>query len=256
MDDVRTDKKTGLRQYGWNGKWLLSATSLRSVLGLSYPLHNWVLSQVVDAAVETGRGVMDDAQYKKALWAASRAKRDEAAELGKQVHGLVEQGYSASSLTDEDVRKPFMVQYEAARSDLRFDKELLNETRVFNLTEGYAGTFDSVYEDAFGKRWLVDLKTGKGIYPDHAIQLALYESCEFVGDTTDDGVQVEIGRDTDIFKSVEGVGVLHVRPNEWSFHEVPMSPELTAAAHDMARIARWLFTNQTFEQAAARKDDN
>ena len=45
---------------------------------------------------------------------------------------------------------------------------------------GYGGTFDLLCYDADGKTVLADLKTGKGVYREAALQLAAYGAAELV----------------------------------------------------------------------------
>ena len=45
------------------------------------------------------------------------------------------------------------------------------EFQVWNLTIGYAGTVDLLVRFRDGSIWVIDLKTGKGLYGEHALQL-------------------------------------------------------------------------------------
>lgn len=51
---------------------------------------------------------------------------------------------------------------------------LLSECPVANLEAGYAGTIDLIARDDRGIIYLIDIKTGKNIYPEHFYQLAAY----------------------------------------------------------------------------------
>lgn len=257
--NAQTDEN-GLRYYEWNGQRLLSATSLRRVLGLSFGLHNWTLKQVIDAAVMTDRGPLGDDEFSRKLWAAARAKRDAAASLGTSVHEAAEQGVKAVLLDDADERKPFLRQYEEAIKTLGL-RILINEAQVFNLTLGYAGSLDLIAEamDTLpeyglerGDVCVVDLKTGKGIYNDHALQLALYYGAEFVGGYDPiEGKDVPYEQATDTLRSVTGAAVLHLRPDMWEWVPIPMTDELVSAAVDLTRLAHWFVKYPTLEGLAA-----
>jgi hypothetical protein len=59
-------------------------------------------------------------------------------------------------------------------------RPVLVETVVAHRRYGYCGTLDLVADvPHLGKRWLLDLKTGRsGIYPETALQLAAYAHAE------------------------------------------------------------------------------
>ena len=253
--NAQTDK-SGLRFYEWNGQKLMSVTSYRRVLGMSIQLHTWVLSQAINAAVSTDRGAMGDEDYKKMLWKGARAKRDAAASLGTAVHEAAENNVSAESLPRSDERRAFLLQYEEAMDELGFEV-LLNEAQVFNLTLGYAGSLDIIarcsrdlpsYGLKEGDVIVVDLKTGKGIYNDHALQLGMYLDAEFVGgyDPQDDA-DVEYPLDTAILQSATKMGVLHLRPDEWEYVPIRHDKTLTDAVSAMTVIAQWFAANPTIE---------
>ena len=259
-----TDPQTDLRWYTFNEHKLMSATSLRRVLGMSFGLHNWAIGQVIDAAL-AGRGtnadqMLTDDEYRKFLRKSSQMKRDEAAALGTSVHLAAENGVKAVLLAEGDPRKPFLQQYEKALAELDIEV-LLAESQVFNLTLGYAGSLDFIgrcrsplpeYGLQRGEVVLVDLKTGKGIYNDHALQLALYYGGEFIG-----GFDAIAEKDiifegpTDILKDVTSTAILHLRPEEWAFIPIPITDELAAAAVDLVRLARWFATHPTLDTLKA-----
>ena len=128
---------------------------------------------------------------------------------------------------------------------------------MFNLTLGYAGSLDLVgefmedlpdYGIKAGERHVVDLKTGKGIYNDHALQLAMYFGAEFVGgfDPFDDK-DVQYPDQTDVLQTVSSTGVLHLRPDSWEYVPIPVTDELAAAAVDLTRIATWFINHPTID---------
>ena len=245
-----TTDKSGLRWYEWNGQKLLSATSLRRVLGMGFGLHNWVLKQAIDAAVTTDRGPLGDDEFRRQLWRAARSKRDAAANLGTSVHEAAEMNVQAASLSDLDERKPFLEQYELAQKELGFEA-LVNECQVFNLTLGYAGSLDLIAVKD-GKYSVVDIKTGKGMYNDHALQLALYFGAEFVGgyDPIEDK-DVLYEAQTDILKKVESTAILHLRPDSYEWVDIPITDELAAAAVDLTRMAHWFAKHPTIDSLRA-----
>lgn len=77
-----------------------------------------------------------------------------------------------------------------------------SEVTVYNREHGYAGTLDTIVVlDGF--RYLMDFKTGKGVYGEVALQLAAYRHAEFMG--LPDGTEEPMPK-------VDGCAVLHLRP--------------------------------------------
>jgi hypothetical protein len=254
------DPQTDLRWYSFNEHKLMSATSLRRVLGMSFGLHHWAIGQVIDAAV-AGRGTYADSmlnedEYRKYLRKSSQSKRDEAAALGTSVHEAAELGVRSVLLAEEDPRKPFLLQYEKALAALDIEV-LLAESQVFNLTLGYAGSLDFIgrcrsplpeYGLQRGEVVLTDIKTGKGVYNDHALQLALYFGAEFVGGFDPQEDKDVVYEDaTDILKDSTASAILHLRPETWEFIPVPITDQLAAAAVDLVRLARWFAEHPTLD---------
>jgi hypothetical protein len=83
---------------------------------------------------------------------------------------------------------------------------VMTEASVFNTTEKYAGTLDAIVHmnDA---RYLMDVKSGKGVYPEVGLQLAAYRYAEFIG--LPDGSEEPMPQ-------VDGAVVLHL-PDEGGY---------------------------------------
>jgi hypothetical protein len=126
-------------------------------------------------------------------------------------------------------------------------KILVSEAQVFHPAEGYAGSLDLI-SDVGKRRYLVDLKTGKGIYTDHAIQLALYMGAQFIGgyDAIED-TDVMYPEQTQHLMDCESMAILHLRPDGWRFVEIPFTDKLAAAALDMVRLSRFYLDHPDLE---------
>jgi hypothetical protein len=74
------------------------------------------------------------------------------------------------------------------------------ECPVINRRHNYAGTFDLLAR-IDGESWLIDLKTGKGVFAETALQLAAYRYAEAL--LLPDGSEV-------VMPNVDRVGVAHV----------------------------------------------
>ena len=254
--NATVDPDTGLRIYTFNGVPLISATSSRRVVGMPFALATWQVNQIL-AAAAVMRGTMAEKalsadEYPKALRKMATQERDAAAALGSSVHEAADLGVYSETLNEDDLRKPFLRSYEAwLRSDMQ-PEILVSEAQVFHLKEGYAGSLDLIANctiEGKRKQTLVDLKTGKGVYTDHAIQLALYMGAEFIGgyDPIDD-LDAMFPTQTQHLMDCETMAVLHLRPDGYQFIEIPYTDRLAAAALDMVRLARFFMDNPDIEK--------
>ena len=107
---------------------------------------------------------------KRAPW----RERDRAGNVGRAVHEAIEND-------DEWVEGDLGGYVQAARSWLSdHSHELLQaEVTVFHDKYQYAGTFDGIIEQPDGLFALVDWKTGKGLWPDSALQMVAYLNAEW-----------------------------------------------------------------------------
>lgn len=158
-------------------------------------------------------------------WALKEADkaRDTAADLGSSVHLLAELvGANESHPTGFEVGSDTFPYIEAYRRFLdRYGASNIvsSEHMVWSLN-GYAGTYDFLMM-IDGELWLIDIKTsGKGPYPEWALQLAGYRWADSIiisGDPRSYPMP-EIAR----------TGVLHLRPDlytdtGWRLIEYPIT---------------------------------
>lgn len=230
--------RDGLRFYRWRGVDYPSVTTIRRMAGLPFGLHNWTLSQVIDRAVlqheelvailerprKPRERVRDKNVVKEArswLRGAATEKRDVAAALGTAIHDAAT---SAKRLVDVDPElRPRLLQYYDWVEDSGVTI-LAVEKQVFNLRLGYAGTFDILGAMPDGTVWVIDLKTGRATYSDHALQLIAYSMAEFVGE--DDKVDIA---NTKLLEGASGMALLHLRETGWEWQVVRPTPRLFKA---------------------------
>jgi hypothetical protein len=146
---------------------------------------------------------------------------ENSAALGSAVHAAVEArilgGDPDIEKVDEDVR-PFV------RSFLEFEKMFtpqweMSEATVLSYTHGYAGTVDAIAtfdrpDLGLVGRYLIDWKTGKGIYPDAALQLAAYRHADVV--LLPNGTEEPVPH-------TDGAIVVKVRPRSYEVYPVDVS---------------------------------
>jgi hypothetical protein len=230
-------RSDGLRYYRWNGVDYPSVTSIRKMAGQSMNLVQWQINQVIQRAMTENetleRMLRESPDNVTASWLrkATTAARDKAADIGTQVHDAAASGLRLDQVGPEV--GPMLRQYRSWIEDTGANP-LAVEKQVFNLSVGYAGTFDMIARFPNGQLWMIDLKTGKGTYPDHALQLEAYARAEIVGE--DDQIDREA---TDLLKQVKGRAILHLQPDGWSFKVVPPSTETWIAFRGLLAFARW-----------------
>jgi hypothetical protein len=247
--NARTDPDSGIRYYTWQGREYPSVTSIRNLAGMPIKLAQWRTNQVIDRAItdiSTLNGMISGSTDPKAVasWLrqAQNAKRDAAAALGTKVHDAAQQGLTLDKVGPEVA--PFLKQYLSWVADTGIEI-VLQERQVWSLTEGYAGTFDLIGRfPKTGDHWLIDLKTGSGVYPEHALQTSAYAEADFVGedDVVDDAA-------TDILHSVgqDHRAVLHLRPDGWVFKTLPHSDETWRAFKALLAFALWVDANPSLD---------
>jgi hypothetical protein len=246
--NARTDPETGIRYYHWQGQEYPSVTSIRNLAGMPIRLAQWRTTQVIERAMTDyqtlGRmlGEADPTAVASWLRKAQDAKRDAAADLGKRVHDAVEKGVSPADVGPD--MAPFLLHYRHFLANSGFVPDL-QERQVWSPTHGYAGTFDTVgHFAARSDHWLIDLKTGKGTYAEHALQTEAYGRADFVGedDVPDDAA-------TRILKNVPlaNRAVLHLRPDGWSFKTIPGTERTWRAFRALLFFATWVDDNPTLD---------
>jgi len=117
---------------------------------------------------------------------------------------------------------------------------LMSEASVFNRSEHYAGTLDAIVklratgstlETAGQERtMLLDFKTGKGVYPESALQLAAYRFAEFVG--APDGSEQPV-------PSVDGGAVVHLTDEGYELVEVVCDEPVFRSFLYVREVFRW-----------------
>jgi hypothetical protein len=253
-------------------------TSFRRAAGIPHNLHQWEISRIIDRMLdqrETLDGiltrerrpkerVLDKNRRKEAaawLRAAGTEERDAKAALGTAVHDL-----AASGKLPADVPDVLTMRYDGADVEVDgvearkrlaqyldwLDKSqaevLLSERQAWNLTVGYAGSFDLIVRLKDGSLWMIDLKTGSGTYTEHLLQLLAYAMAEFVG--ADDIVDEEA---TTLLRSVSGMAVLHLKDDGWEFLALRPDAEAWTAFRGLVAFAMWTVAHPDLEHMTIGK---
>jgi hypothetical protein len=160
------------------------------------------------------------------------AQRDRAANLGTEIHKAIELLAQGKPWPDwPEPIQPHMDQFR--RFVEAWGPEwIASEATVYSRTGAYAGTLDAIAR-IDGRLLLLDVKTGKDIYPEVALQLAAYRHAEF------------IGRPDDIeepMPEVDGAVALHLTADSWRLVEVDAGQHVYTAFLYAREVFRWMET--------------
>jgi len=144
-----------------------------------------------------GRGPMV-AALKEVPWQA----RDEAAIRGTDVHALAERLVHGDEV-DVPEHLADHVEGYVRWLDTWQPTVVLTEQSVANSTHWYAGRFDLI-ADIAATRWLLDVKTAKGVYGENALQCDAYRNAEFYVSDDDPDTHLPMP------EGIERLGVIHV----------------------------------------------
>jgi len=195
-------------RYTYEGTTYPGVTSILSVLDKSQPLMTWAAKQTAEAAVamfkqqdhDTGANglghliaTVGEAGTIKALSSRANWTRDEAAQLGTEVHALADlvvRGEPTPSMTE--IQRARVLHYAkwwkdetTAGAKLRLSEAMvIRPNYPDNPQSGWGGTFDLLYYDADGCTVLADIKTGgrwgRKVYESEVLQIAAYGLAKYV----------------------------------------------------------------------------
>lgn len=239
-----TTSKGGSRFYSWRNEQYWSVTT---IIGGGVPkpaLLPWGIKMVAEAAVskraaveamvatcetpeDCAKGIFCPVCDEAVRWlkGSPYAKRDAAADLGTEIHQAAEAYALGKPFPPWPVTiRPYMTSYVQFLEDFT-PTFTATEASVYNRTQKYAGTLDAIatltlplkYEPG---SYILDTKSGKGIYPEIGLQLAAYRNAEFIG--LPDGSEA-------VMPTVDGALGLHLTPQGYRLIEIRTDDEVFRA---------------------------
>lgn len=187
-----TSRRGRLYIHPGTGRALPSVTNITGMLNKP-ALPRWAAKETALYAVAQADAIAalardDEAAavdlLKGAPWRASGRK----ASAGTHVHEAVEAWLTDTHRDNTEAEQDHVRQFAAMWERMGFTL-VAAEAQVFNLDVGYAGSVD-VLAERDGQGWVLDVKTGKGPYAEHALQLAAYAHAEQVART--DGTMADM----------------------------------------------------------------
>jgi hypothetical protein len=232
--------RTAAHVYIWNDAGtvhgpLPSVTTILKVVDKSGPLVGWAKRETAACAVrnldmlvrmrETG----GDAAATDWLKRIPDFERDTAADIGTRVHRLVEQLARGVAPDVADAEAPYVDAYRGFLATFR-PRFLAVEEMVASLKHGYAGTLDAIAVIG-SETWMLDVKTGSGLYEATGLQLAGYSFADFIG-------RPGIPRRFRLPRATR-FGVIHVRPERARLVEYHVDRGTFAAFLEARRLYAW-----------------
>jgi hypothetical protein len=214
---------------------LPSVTTVIGVIDKSGPLVGWAKREVSDAALRNldvlTKMVGTAGPESAARWLATIPgyQRDTAADIGTRVHRLVEQLARGTEPEVTVEEAPFVDGYRRFLAAFR-PRFLAVEEMVASIRHRYAGTLDALAIIG-GETWILDVKTGAGIYPETALQLAGYANADFIGRP---GIAKRFR-----LPRASRFGVVHVRPEGARLIEYHVGRDTYAAFLEARRLYTW-----------------
>ncbi len=182
-------------RYTYEGVVYPGVTTILGSLDKSGPLMGWAARETATAAIrliEQLPGMIENIGEKgtiAALTSRSNWTRDDAAQLGTEVHALADlvvRGQPTPSMGE--TQRARVLHYAAwwkAKQALGWRLRLSEAMVIMPGTPGWGGTFDTLFFDEDGRTVLADIKTGKGVYKEAVLQLAAYGMASIVQPATD-----------------------------------------------------------------------
>ena len=181
--------------------------------GVPMNLEDWAARETAGYAIDFWEELAElkPSERYETLKRARFETRDSAAVRGTEIHKLV---WRLARGERPEVRaelEPYVDAYLRFADEDWEVEELLVEAVVGHRAARYMGTLDVIAKLADGRRWILDFKTGRAIYPESALQLAAYRYAEwYIGP---DGDELEL-------PAVDAAGVVHLRDDGYSLFEV------------------------------------
>lgn len=208
-------------RYRLDGEPVPSVTTIINGGAPKPALKYWAAKVVAEAVADMPSTVDETRRLGRDALVAALSKlpdqfRSAAALKGTDVHQ-----YAEHVISGEPAEVPIEIAdhvdgYARWLERAAFEPTLV-ERPVASRRHGYAGRFDliGVIDD---ETWLLDIKTGSGIYGETACQLAAYARADFYSDGTPNGDELGLPH-------IDRIGVLHVREDGTDLYAMgPIDP--------------------------------
>ncbi len=237
-DSYRTDEGSG-RFYYFNGEGPFISVTNAIKLGVPSPyIARWYAKVIAEEVADDPsflaeqREALDHGEFVKWLKNLPIDMRDAAGELGTMVHDICEDHMLGVGAAILDLPKDVA---QRVKQFLAWEKEMnptyiAVEGIVFNREHGYAGAFDILADVPGHGRFIIDIKTGKGVYGSAALQQTAYRHGEFIAVGTDEYPMIE----------VDGAMILHLQKTQWRLIPVVTDDTSWSVFKSALHTAKWI----------------
>ena len=187
--------------------------------GLPKPaLVNWAARTAAEYAVDNWDTLdgLPVSERLEMIRKAPDASKSAAALRGTKLHEAAQTLIETGEVDCEPDQVPLVENYARFLREWGVQAHYI-ESSVYSVTHGYAGTLDLIATLSDGRRWLLDIKTSKGVFGDMALQLAAYRHAEFLTDSDVDGKDIPMPK-------VDAVGIIHVRADDYDLVPLTAGP--------------------------------
>lgn len=179
--------------------------SVTTVMGMKAKplLVPWAAKMSAEFAVENWEALSELSREERIdrIKSAHKTRAQDAADLGDSIHIYAEAFLKGEELPEYPADAFDSIANLLAWLDERKPKLVAAEVSMFS-EKGYAGTFDALLE-MDGEVWLIDWKTGKGVYPEVGMQLAALHFADRV-----------LAEEPIELPKATRFGVVHIRPEK------------------------------------------
>jgi hypothetical protein len=151
-----------------------------------------------------------------------------ARELGTAIHETIDSWQKGAAAEDPEGAGPYLNRFIDWVLDVQ-PSFIENECTLWSRTHEYAGTADAIAEIG-GKVYLLDFKTGKGVYAEAGLQISALAGCDFL--IRPDGSEEEI-------PPLEELAAVQIRPRSCKLIRIAHREENFKAFLNARALVRW-----------------
>jgi len=184
---------------------LISVTKVTSTIDKSNALIIWATRLMAKYLTDNFVGKMLTPEALVTALKEWRKAKEEAADIGTQIHDWIEQKIKGlePAMPENDNVKNGVFAFLKWQNENKI-KFVANEQIVYSKKHKFIGKFDAIIEIK-GKKYLIDYKSSKGLYPEFYLQTSAYQLAyeEEHGKCIDGRILIHLGKDDGVFEARE-----------------------------------------------------
>lgn len=190
---------------GKNGEKILSVTGVTGTIDKSNALIPWATKLMGKYLSDNFLGKILTGEALEVSLKEWRKEKSEAADIGTAIHDWIRakiKGEEPAIPEDDKVRNG-VIAFLKWTGETKI-KWLESEKIVYSKKHDYVGTLDAIAKIG-GKKYLIDYKSSKGLYPEFYLQTAGYQIAyeEEHGQSIDGRILIHLGKEDGAFEARE-----------------------------------------------------